>query len=281
LNWGNGIVLTTPSLTSASILKRIGPGANGFDKLSQEFNAGIEKVSALIRVLITHATPSLQERFQSTYLTLSPDTLENLLALCYDLSWYKNWLLEHNATMHRRTHVATPYSGVTWRIALTVLLIAGILWLGGSTMRSIIGYTLLEPGTLQMRTDLSPDAEREAYRSIATGTVLIDGAYVVVLLSSVVFLLRSPFRLKEHGWLMMSAILLYLCVPIEVFTLPLDYRMILYEFFQTADVTAFRSIFLARAGALAGTPFIAMLCYYTIVGLAVFQPFKRITTTPA
>jgi hypothetical protein len=119
------------------ILKRIGPGANGFDKLSQEFNAGIEKVSALIRVLITHATPSLQERFQSTYLTLSPDTLENLLALCYDLSWYKNWLLEHNATMHRRTHVATPYSGVTWRIALVVLLIAGILWLGGATIRSI------------------------------------------------------------------------------------------------------------------------------------------------
>jgi hypothetical protein len=100
-------------------------------------------------------------------------------------------------------------------------------------------------------------------------------AYGVVLISAAVFLARSPFRLKQHGWLLMSTILLYLFVPVEVFTMTLDYKLILFEFFQPADLAAFRNVFLARAGALAGTPFIAMICYYTIIVLAVFQPFRR------
>lgn len=263
------------------IMKRIGPGAEGFDKLSLEFNSGIEQVSALIRTLITEADPASRERLHGEYLSLTPDALENLLALCYDLSWYKNWLLEQKTAMHSHTHSEHHRTAVLWRFALAVLCIAGIFWLGGATMRSLIGYTLLEPGTLQLRSDLSPEGEREAYRSIATGSVLIDATYIIALISSVVFLARSPLRLKEHGWLMMSAILLYLCVPIEAFTLVLDYKMIMLEFFQGGDLAAFRTAFIARAGALAGAPFIAMLCYYTIVGLAVFQPLRRSTSTPA
>ena len=257
------------------IMKRIGPGADGFDKLSQEFNTGIAKVSTLLRTLIDTADRPYRERFESAYFSMNPDALENLLALCYDLSWYKNWLLEQNTAMHVRPHPVHARRVFTWRIALTVIVIAGVLWLGGATVRSLIGYTLLEPGTLQLRTDLTPDAEREGYRSIATVSLLIAATYVVVLISGAFFLARSPFRLKDHGWLLMSAILLYLCVPIEAFTMILDYKLMAYEFLQPVDLASFRSAFLARAGALAGAPFVAVLCYYTIIVLAVFQPFRR------
>jgi hypothetical protein len=100
-------------------------------------------------------------------------------------------------------------------------------------------------------------------------------AYLVTLVSSIVFLATSPFRLKDHPWLLMSAILLYLFVPVEIFTIVLDVRMIYDEFFTTADNAVFRELFLARVGALAGAPLVAMLCYYTIIVLAIFQPFRR------
>jgi hypothetical protein len=75
---------------------------------------------------------------------------------------------------------------------------------------------------------------------------------------------------------MMSAILLYLFVPVEAYAMSIDVRMILAELFTGADPAMLRELFQARVGALAGAPFVALLCYYTIVVLAVFQPLRVI-----
>jgi len=164
---------------------------------------------------------------------------------------------------------------VAWRVALLVFVIAGIFWLGATNIRVIVGNLLLQTGTLKFEEYLPPDAEREIFRLLSIVSLVVICAYAVTLVSSVVFLAMMPLRLKEHGWLMMSAILFYLFVPVEVFTMYLDARMIYLEFFTTMEREAFREIFIARVAALAGTPFIAALCYYTIIGLAIFQPMRK------
>jgi uncharacterized membrane protein len=40
-------------------------------------------------------------------------------------------------------------------------------------------------------------------------------------------------------------------------------------------LTEFRILFIHRLAALAGVPMIALLSYYTIVGLAIWQPLKK------
>ncbi len=162
-----------------------------------------------------------------------------------------------------------------WRIALMVCVFASILWLGGAHVRLLLANDLLKTGTLELAEYIPPEAEREVYRMIAVASSMIIPCYAIAVISSVVFLITSPFRLREHGWLMMSAILFYLFLPLEVFTMTLDVRMIYHEFFTTADIFVFRELFLARMGALKGAPLVAMLCYYTIIVLAVFQPMKR------
>ncbi len=167
-----------------------------------------------------------------------------------------------------------------WRVALFILVVAGIIWLGATFTRALIGNDLLrtdtETLTLSINDDLSPDAQREAFRLLSICSVTILGSYVVTLVSSIVFLATSPFRMKHHGWLMMSAILFYLFVPVEAWTLYLDWKMIYLEFFTTEGLERFQELFLARVGALAGAPTIASLCYFTIIGLAVFQPLKKV-----
>jgi hypothetical protein len=107
-------------------------------------------------------------------------------------------------------------------------------------------------------------------------------SYVIVLITGVIVLVKSPFALREHGWLMMSAILLYLFVPVEIYTMVLDLRMVHLVFFATGvELSQLREVFLARVGALAGVPIIALFCYYTIFVLIVFQPFRRKTATTA
>ena len=164
---------------------------------------------------------------------------------------------------------------VLWRVALFLMILAGILWLGAVNMRAIIGNDMLRTGSLEFDELLPPDAEREIFRLLSIASIVVILAYAATLVSSIIFLAASPYRLKEHGWLMMSAILFYLFVPIECFTMYLEGKMIYLEFFTTAENEVFRELLVARIGALAGAPFIAQLCYYTILALAIFQPFKK------
>ena len=162
-----------------------------------------------------------------------------------------------------------------WRTALFFLVVGSIFWLGTVNARVLLGNDMLKFGTLEFEDYLSADAEREIFRLISICSIVIILSYVVVLISSVVFLLTSPFRLREHGWLMISAILFYLFVPVEIFAMTIDVKMIYAEFFTTADNSLFRELFIARVGALAGAPVVGMLCYYTIIFLAVFRPLQR------
>ncbi|MER3524291.1 MAG: hypothetical protein C4326_09555 [Ignavibacteria bacterium] len=160
-----------------------------------------------------------------------------------------------------------------------IFLVAANVWLGASTTRALIANELLRTDTetlsIGINDELAPEAQREAYRLLSMTSVVVLASYAVALAASVVFLFTSPFRMKEHGWLLMSAILFYVFVPVEVFTLYLDGKMISLEFFTTEGLEQFHELFLARVGALAGAPTVAALCYFTIIGLAVFQPFRK------
>lgn len=162
-----------------------------------------------------------------------------------------------------------------FRLAMTVLLMATIVWLGASIMRLMLWSELLKPGTLLFEDYIAPEAEREIYRLLSMASAYAIGGYVLVIMSSAVVLITSPLRPREHGWIMLSAILLYLFVPIEAYTAYLDLKMIYLEFYTAEARAGFRELFLARVGALAGVPFIAQLCYLTILAVVVFQPFRQ------
>ena len=76
------------------IMARIGKEGQGYDGLQREFAASLENAGQKIRSLIAGAPEGEREPFLLRYLSPTPDALRNLLALCYDLSWYKNWLID-------------------------------------------------------------------------------------------------------------------------------------------------------------------------------------------
>lgn len=255
-------------------LQRIGADGTGVPTLAAEMQNGLEKVKAQVKEVLQEGSETDRAHFDATYFQLTPESLQALLALCSDLGWYKNWLLDTRKRSDGR-------SSALWRFALIAIAVGAVLWLGSVHARALIANDLLVPGTLTMDPTVTPAIERHIYHQLATQALTMIPGYLLVLAGSIVFLLRSPYRPKEHGWLMMSAILLFLFVPVEAFTMTLDVRMVLLEFFGNGDVDQFREIFLARMQALAGAPLIAQLCYYTIIVLVAVQPFRKQLGRPA
>ena len=161
------------------------------------------------------------------------------------------------------------------KVSLFVLIVSAIVWLGAVNVRAVIGNELLNFGTLDFKEHVDPGLEREVFRLISLTSVIVIGGYLATFTSAVVFVRTTPLRLKENGWLMMSAILFFMFSPVEFYTLFLDWKMIALDFFSSASLTDFRVLFIHRLAALAGVPMIALLSYYTIAGLSIWRPLEK------
>jgi hypothetical protein len=161
------------------------------------------------------------------------------------------------------------------RISLFALIVCSIIWLGAVNVRAVIGNELLNFGTLQFKTSLDAELEREVFRLISLSSVIVIGGYLGTFASTVLFVRTTALSFKQNGWLMMSAILFFIFSPVEFYTLFLDWRMIALDFFSNPSLTDLRILFIHRLAALAGVPMIALLSYYTILGLVVWQPMKK------
>jgi hypothetical protein len=77
------------------IMKRIGREGEGYERLSAEFSANVEKVRSMLETLIPFVPEASRNGLTDRYLALAPAALDNLLALLHDVSWHKNWRIDH------------------------------------------------------------------------------------------------------------------------------------------------------------------------------------------
>ncbi len=175
--------------------------------------------------------------------------------------------------------IPIPEETRTAKVSLLVILIGTIFWLGGINIRAVIGNDILIMGTLDFEPNINPLVERSIFGLIAKSSIIIFISYVVVWMAGISFLATTRLKLRQNGWLMMSAILFYLFTPVEIYTLVLDGRMIYQDLFTQGELVEFRKLLIHRIAALSGVPIIAQFCYYTIIWLVIFQPLKRNDTS--
>ena len=77
------------------LLSTIGIHGVGYDRLSREFGEAVKKAILLVNTLLTLAPKEIKQHFESRYMELTPESFEALIALCQDLSRYKNWMIDH------------------------------------------------------------------------------------------------------------------------------------------------------------------------------------------
>ena len=170
------------------------------------------------------------------------------------------------------THIQESRSS---KIALTLLVISAIFWLGGINIRTLIGNELLDYDQFDFRTSLPPDRENTLFQMISNASLVVVIGYVIVLISAIWFIATTKLKMKENGWLLMSAILFFMFVPVEIYTNYLDVRFMILYHQGPPNHDELLKLFGERIGAFRGVPVIAMLCYYTIIPIAVFRPLRK------
>lgn len=161
------------------------------------------------------------------------------------------------------------------KVALVLLIIASIFWLGGINIRALIGNELLDYDEFEFKTSIPPDRENTIFQLISNSSLVIIISYAVVLISAIWFVSTAKIDIKDNGWYLMSIILFFIFVPVEIYTYYLDIKFMLLFHSKPPDHDELLKIFGERLGALSGVPVIALLCYYTIIPLVIFKPLKK------
>jgi amino acid transporter len=187
--------------------------------------------------------------------------------------------------------VPRSWRSFSYRLGMTFFAVAGVVWLGGIVYRALIANELFIPGTLIFDPAILPAQESMLYQLIAASSLVVVISYAVAIISAIVVFRTIPLRTKEHGWLMMAAILLFMFIPVEVFTGYLDIRFILIwestrDMITAHGLEAFidvRSELQAtvshRIGALGGLPVMAVFCYVTALVVMIWQPMRTAAAT--
>lgn len=161
------------------------------------------------------------------------------------------------------------------KIFLTLFLLTAAVWLSALSLKNYHAGELLTFGTVEFRPDVTLEKEQATYRSVAELSVVMFVSYPLVLLFAFLYLRTTVRTFKEHGWLLMSALLLFLFMPVEAYCFWLDWKLIGLQYWGTWPMEEFRKAFLARVTTMAGLPLIAQLCYLTIPVIIIVKPFKR------
>ena len=76
------------------IMKRIGPGVDGFEKLSTEFQSSMKKSIDFLNLLVERAPSDVARKLTDMFIVMETDSFSRLMKLFSDLSWIKRWQVD-------------------------------------------------------------------------------------------------------------------------------------------------------------------------------------------
>jgi hypothetical protein len=100
------------------VMSRIGPGVDGYDKLSVEFQTSIEKVSTLLKTIVKESSDEIKRHFVEDFFSLDQASFSRFTGLLEDLSWVKNWEVDGKSLPISKTSLKT--AGPVERVAPSI-----------------------------------------------------------------------------------------------------------------------------------------------------------------
>ena len=122
------------------------------------------------------------------------------------------------------------FSSWPFRVCLTLFTLGGVVWLGASVARMVVGFDVFLTGTL----DFKPTQSESVRLHTIWLFTLLGGwtgwSFLTCTAGGLGTAIIAWKSFRSHGWLLMSAILLVLLIPVQAYVAWEDYR--LWTFFD-------------------------------------------------
>jgi hypothetical protein len=76
------------------VMNQIGSEAQGFEKLSMEFQSSVKKSVDLLKMLVGRTAADVMQKYSDTFFAMEAESFARLMKFYSDLSWIKNWQID-------------------------------------------------------------------------------------------------------------------------------------------------------------------------------------------
>ncbi|MCJ7552467.1 MAG: hypothetical protein MUO34_01165 [Ignavibacteriaceae bacterium] len=151
-------------------------------------------------------------------------------------------------------------------------LVSGSIWIGSYLVKLFLIYQLFEPKDLVLKEMFSINDINIVIFSLLPAFITPFLAYIIMIISFVLFLLFSKISIKENGWLFISIMIIFITLPFEFYLLVIDYKIISLLLQSSFNTDSIIILVRDRITALSSFPIIEILSYLSILFLIIFKP---------
>jgi hypothetical protein len=152
-------------------------------------------------------------------------------------------------------------------------LASGSIWFGAYFARLLTTYQMFEAIDLSLKSFINSNNLPAIIQTTYPLVLLTFITYLILILSFTFYLMISKIRLKENGWLLIIAMIIYLTLPLESVLLWIDYKLITLFFNEQFASAEILKLIRDRISVLSSFPIILLLSYLSIPYFLVFKPF--------
>jgi len=161
------------------------------------------------------------------------------------------------------------------RIILFFTILSGALWMGSYFTRLMTSYQIFEGTNFTLRSYLNNENLSAVLKSFEPAILSTFILYIIFIIFFILFISTSKIKLKNNGWLFIIIVLVVITLPLEIYLMTIDYRLITAlntSDFNQKDVL---DLIISRFKIFSSFPVIEMLCYFSVIYFFIFQPLTK------
>ncbi len=158
---------------------------------------------------------------------------------------------------------------------LTVASLACIFWMGSSFIRLMLSYQMFDQTITSKKDYLNEQNLKAVLTTINPAVMTTFVLFIVFLIFYFLFLVTSKLNLRRNGWLFIITVLILVTAPFEIYLMTIDYSIftkVNSGLFNNSDVL---NLIMKRLTVISSFSLIELLCYCSIIFLAIFKPMTR------
>jgi len=161
------------------------------------------------------------------------------------------------------------------KIFAVLSLMAASIWVGSYLSRLFVVYNLFEGQDLVLQKYITNENINGILLSLLPSILVHFIAFIVMILSALLFYFTNKVNLRFNGWLFIILIAVIVTVPFEIYLMTIDYRIITILNGTSFNSATVIELLKDRIQNLSSYPIVAILTYLSFYYFIVFQPLIK------
>ena len=163
----------------------------------------------------------------------------------------------------------------TSKIFALISLIAASIWVGSYLTRMFLVYQLFEGTDLILKSYINESNIQGILLSLLPAIMVHVLAFIVMIISTLLFYLTLKLSLRFNGWLFIILIAILVTFPFEIYLMLIDYKVVIALISGSFDSEQVITLLRDRIKDLSSFPIVALLTYLSFYYFIIFKPITK------